>query len=727
MKERISFYIKSITAAYNQVFFADSKWFALALFVASFSDFYTGLSGLLSVLFAIMLSKLSGMNQSLIANGTYTYNVLLVGLTMGAYYQVNSVFFIVLLLASFITLMLSVWLSASLAVKKLPFLSLPFVLGIWIILLSTRGFGAISLSERGIYTYNDMWSYGGSSIVNLYGQINNFPLPHLITVYLKSMGAVFFQNNILAGALITAGLIIFSRIAFTLSVIGFLSGYFFCTLVQGNLSDMEYSYIGFNYILTAMAVGSFFLIPSAGSYILAAVSAPLVSLFAGALSKISSAYMLPLYSLPFTLVVLLILYTLLNRYSVRHLHLVQYQLFSPEKNLYAFHNYAERFKKDTYIHIHLPFYGEWFVSQGYEGNMTHKSDWRFALDFVVKDEKEKTYRFPGQYVTDFYCYNLPVIAPAAGYVTTLQDGIDDNAVGDANLAENWGNTIIIKHSDYLYSKISHIKKESFKVKVGDYVKKGDLLALCGNSGRSPEPHIHFQLQSVPYVGGKTLEYPVSYYISRKNDRHELHSFEVPKEGETILRPIATPLLKQAFHFIPGMKLNFKMSEGKQTKHISWEVFTTATNESYLYCAETQSSAYFVNNETVFYFTAFYGDKDSLLYYFYLGAHKILLSYFEGLTIKDSFPLQGFYKGGLKFVQDIVAPFYLFIKPVYKNTFVGADNPQSPSVVKMKAEAAAFSGNSIQRRIDFEAEISANSIRQFIIKEKGKCITAKNIA
>ena len=70
-----------------------------------------------------------------------------------------------------------------------------------------------------------------------------------------------------------------------------------------------------------------------------------------------------------------------------------------------------------------------------------------------------------------------------------------NNIGDVNLGDNWGNTIIIKHGDYLFSKISHIKEGSFKVRVGDYVKKGDVLAVCGNSGRSPEPHLHFQLQS----------------------------------------------------------------------------------------------------------------------------------------------------------------------------------------------------------------------------------------
>ena len=41
----------------------------------------------------------------------------------------------------------------------------------------------------------------------------------------------------------------------------------------------------------------------------------------------------------------------------------------------------------------------------------------------------------------------------------------------------------------------HISKQNtISVKVGDRVKQGDLLGLCGNSGHSSEPHLHFHIQ-----------------------------------------------------------------------------------------------------------------------------------------------------------------------------------------------------------------------------------------
>ena len=726
LRTYLSFLGRGIRSSYNQVFFSDSRWFALALFVASFTDLYVGISGLSAVVIALVLGNVLGFHKDFLSNGTYTYNVLLVGLTMGAYFRLNAVFFVVLLLASLITLLLSVWLSTSLALKKLPMLSLPFVLGIWIILLSARNFQAMGLNERGIFLYNDLSGFAGIGFVNLYLSLNDFGLPPLLVVYFKSMGAIFFQNHIIAGLLITIGLLVFSRIAFSLSVIGFLSGYFFCTLVQGNLSDMEYSYIGFNYILTAMAIGGFYLVPSIGSYLLAAVSAPLVSLFVGALGSVASGYMLSLYSLPFTLVVLLILYALHNRYRLRYLYPVQYQLFSPEKNLYLFRHYTERFRKEAPVHIHLPFYGEWTVSQAHDGSLTHKDDWRYALDFVVKDDDQKTYRLPGDQLSDYYCYQLPVLAPADGEVVTIEDGISDNRIGDVDLQHNWGNTIIIKHAEQLYSKLSHLKKDSFKVKAGDRVKKGDLLALCGSSGRSPEPHLHFQLQAVPYIGAKTLDYPLSYYVSREHKAYKLHSFEVPAEGECVMRPLSTPLLVEAFHFIPGMKLQFEVEKGSRSETECWEVMTNSADLSYLYCAKTASSAWFSNNGTVFYFTSFAGDKESLLYYFYLGAQKILLAYYRDLLVEDRLPPGELYAGGLKLLQDAIAPFYVFLKTTFSARYASADNTQSPSGLSIQSQVKAYAGSTLSTSVDVELLLADHTIKQINVKEKDLCFSARYI-
>lgn len=736
------FFLKAVPGSYSQIFFSDNKWFAILLLLASFLDPYGGFSGLFAVAVTVLSARIIGLNPVSARNGLYAFNSLLTGLMMGHYYSFSLEFFMVLFLISLLTLFITVFLEARLSGIGLPFLSLPFMAAVWTILLGSRSLGVMALNERGIFTINELWKIGGSSLVTLYEEINSLEIPLALNVYFKSLGAIFFQSNLIAGILIAAGLLLASRIAFTLSLLGFFTGYLFYYFAGGNFSDLLYSYIGFNFILSAIAIGGFFTVPSPLSYLLVIIITPLTGIISSALGNFLQIFQLPVYSLPFNFIVILTLAVLKFRTTAGKLEMALSQQFSPEKNLYKHKNRLERFKNDTYFHIHLPFFGEWTISQGHDGKHTHKEDWQYAWDFVVTDETRKTFRPPGENVSDFYCYNLPVLSPGAGYVINIIDEVDDNPIGGVDIAHNWGNTIVIKHSEYLYSKISHIKKNSFRVKAGDYVKKGEVLANCGNSGRSPEPHIHFQLQAAPFVGAKTLKYPLSYYIIKENfssagsGQYSFHSFDYPLENQVASKPVITPLIHKAFNFIPGVLMNFRITSpasvllkesGIRQDEVRWEVFTDAYNHPYVYCHSTKSCAYFVNNETLHYFTEFIGDKNSLLYYFYLGAHKIMLGYYHGMELKDKLPLEGLYSGFSKIIQDFTAPFYIYLKADYSSVFSFIDDEANPAHIEIRSSASVKTGNRIQRRMDFHFKLKENRIHSFEITEKGKKITAECIS
>lgn len=714
-------YLKSLTAAfansYSQVFFSDHRLFTVCLLIASFADPVTGLSGAIAALAAIAAAYIIGLSPLMIRNGYYTYNALLTGLAMGSCFCFSAAFVLLLVIAAITALLFTAWMEPAAARYRLPVLSLPFIASIWLILLSAHAFSTPLLHVRSAGSYVMPWTMPETgSQQHLDGSIL-----HLVPLYFRSMSAVFFQNSITAGILITAGLLLYSRISFSLSVIGFSAGLLFFHLFYPGMSELNFSWLSFNFILAALGIG-FFLIPSAASYMLVIVAALITGLLISALGILVQPYLLPLYSLPFSICIIMLIAVLSNRYHTRGLHLVQYRFKSPEKNLYAFSAAAERFRKDTYIHIHLPFYGEWQISQGHSGTITHKDAWRHAWDFVVTDESGRSGRAPYARVTDFYCYGLPVTAPADGQVVTIEDGIPDNPVGGMDLKHNWGNTIVIKHAEGLYSKLSHIRESSFKVKPGDHVRRGDLLALCGNSGRSPEPHIHFQLQAVPHVGAETLRYPLSYYVIKENNSYTFRSFDYPAEGDTVIRPTPTALLQQAFHFIPGMKLGFDVNRNGKQYSEQWEVMTDSSNFSYLYCRQSGSVAYFTNNETLFYFTGFTGDTGSLLYYFYLSACKISLSYFPKLKICDVLPLSD-RKSIWKPLQDLIAPFYIFMRSSYTAVYEEADNDQLPKKIKIRSEVLTTGIE--KKKTEFLLEIENDKIKTITVNEANACITAVN--
>ena len=730
-KPQLKFYSDSFINSYSQMFFSDNRIFAYLILLASFVNPYAGIAGAFAVMASIVLAQWLGFDKTFISSGSYSSNSLMVGLVMGLYFNFSIKFFVILFIVSLLCAVLSKAIAIVFAKNNLPILAFPFLLSVWVLLLALRSSTGISLNDKGLFINNELYSLGGIHLVLLYEKLDALALPRVVDAYFKSLGAIYFQYNIISGFIIAVGLLIYSRIAFTLSIIGFASGYFFFQYMNGSAEPLNYNFIGFNYILASICIGGFFLVPSKKSYLLALLVAPLIAVVHTSLGIVFGYLQLPIYSLPFNLMLLVLLLTLKYRSASNNLELVWYQQFSPEKNLYKHRNNIERFSNQSYFHIQLPFFGDWYVSQGNDGTITHLGDWKDAWDFVVTDDMRKTFRLPGNQLTDFYCYNAPVIAPAAGYVYNIIDEVDDNLVGDVDVQNNWGNTIIIKHADFLFSKISHIKRGSFKVKIGDYVHYGDLLANCGNSGRSPEPHIHFQLQATPHIGSKTLKYPISYFVEKKIDSYLFHSFDYPNERSTISGIQTTALLRNAFAFLPGEQIKFEVSamnekDLSEKEIVRWEIFTDAYNSTYILCHNTQATAYFVNNGTLHYFTEFAGDKNSLLYHFFIGARKILLGYYDQMEVTDILPMSGFYSGASTFIQDFVAPFKIYLKGNYVSMFKSADDLNYPTHITISSSAKINSGEKILKVMSFEIELMKNKIQTFKVLSGNKTIVAECI-
>ncbi len=728
-KLALNFFADSFIHSYSQMFFSDNRIFAYLILISSFVNPYSGFSGVFALTSGILIAWWLGFNKTYLQTGVYSFNSLMIGLVMGLYFNFSIQFFIIRFVISIFTTLLSKAIAIVFSKYNLPILAFPFLLSVWALIVALRTSHVVTLSQTGIFVNNELYSLGGIHLVEWFQQLDALPIPRWADAYFKSLGAIYFQYNIISGLLIAVGLLIYSRIAFTLSVIGFITGYYFFQFLNGTAEPLNYNFIGFNYILSAICIGGFFLIPSKKSYLLALLTAPIIAIMHTSMMVVFGYLQLPIYSLPFNVILIVLLLTLKYRTESNQLELVWIQQFSPEKNLYKHHNGKDRFSHQSYFPIHLPFFGEWYVSQGHDGNITHKEEWKYAWDFVVTDDMKKTFRLPGTSVNDFYCYNAPILAPADGYVYDLVDEIEDNPIGGVDLEHNWGNTLIIKHSDTLYSKLSHLRKGSFKVKPGDYVHKGEVVATCGSSGRSPEPHIHFQLQATPFVGSKTMKYPISYYVEKREADYLFHSFDFPEERSTISGIQITPTLKNAFDFIPGKELKFEVSTSDKSKKqlVKWEIFTDTYNHPYLYCHQSKAYAYFVNNGTVHYFTDFYGDKKSLLYQFYLGAYKILLGYYDRIEVSDVIPMSGFYSGAAKFLQDFIAPFHIYLKVEYSSKFKIADDLHPPTCVLIESTATVHAASGVLKKTDFEISVVQGKISSFRVTNNNQTISAQCIS
>jgi hypothetical protein len=149
----------------------------------------------------------------------------------------------------------------------------------------------------------------------------------------------------------------------------------------------------------------------------------------------------------------------------------------------------------------LPFDGFWMVeSGGVDKENSHSwniFNQRYAYDFFIRDENQQTHRTDRRVLENYYSFGKAILAPADGMVIEARDGIRDNPeLGSIDFSARLfrGNFVIIRHAEGEYSHLAHFKKGSITVKRRDEVRRGQILGLCGNSGHSTEPHLHFHVQ-----------------------------------------------------------------------------------------------------------------------------------------------------------------------------------------------------------------------------------------
>ncbi|MCL2236130.1 MAG: M23 family metallopeptidase [Defluviitaleaceae bacterium] len=162
--------------------------------------------------------------------------------------------------------------------------------------------------------------------------------------------------------------------------------------------------------------------------------------------------------------------------------------------------------KDNYqckVDYILPFNGKWTVfNGGVDAGMSHS--WniisqRYAYDFIIMDNKGKSLEGDPKALQSYFCYGQDIIAPADGVVVKVQSRHRDSRVNGVKIYnDTWdirGNFVVIKHAEGEFSVCAHLLPRSITVRKGDRVTQGQVIAKCGNSGNTSEPHLHFQLQS----------------------------------------------------------------------------------------------------------------------------------------------------------------------------------------------------------------------------------------
>jgi murein DD-endopeptidase MepM/ murein hydrolase activator NlpD len=183
--------------------------------------------------------------------------------------------------------------------------------------------------------------------------------------------------------------------------------------------------------------------------------------------------------------------------------------------------------------LRLPFDGEWLV---YWGGRTLEQNYhvadraqRFASDFVIR-RNGSTHNGDGADLTDYYCWDRPILAPAAGTVVAAVEGLADQPIGESDPEHPAGNHVVLALGNSEFAFLAHLREGSVAVQSGEKVSPGQEIGRCGNSGNTSEPHLHFHLQTTPDLAtGEGLPAFFEDYVAdgRPVDRGE------PLQGQVV--------------------------------------------------------------------------------------------------------------------------------------------------------------------------------------------------
>lgn len=122
---------------------------------------------------------------------------------------------------------------------------------------------------------------------------------------------------------------------------------------------------------------------------------------------------------------------------------------------------------------------------------------RLAIDFIKLDKKGRYASNDPDRIANWYGYNSQVLAVADGVIASIDDSYPESTTISEHPSltgeKGAGNYISIKIGKETFAFYEHLKPGSIRVKVGQEVKKGEVIANLGFTGSTQSPHLHFHL------------------------------------------------------------------------------------------------------------------------------------------------------------------------------------------------------------------------------------------
>lgn len=530
-------FIRSVFDGYGSFFALQNPLSKLLIFVCAMiqpASGFTGLLGGLCVVFWLRCLKLKSDNERIeIVNG------ILLGMLIGSLYAPEARTYSFIAAGSLLVVLISSAVSETLTKNlRLPLLGLPYAL-VSFLLLPVMTMMALAPASPALAL--------------------TVPLPTELSELLAPLGAIYFNGTPMGGILVLLGFWLSSPYLALLA----LAASALCCLYLHLLAVPLYLTTSLvsemNGVLTAAVIGGLFATPGRKSIVLSMIAALVACTMSLCATRLLGFLNLPILAVPFVLTTYLFVVALGRKHGGEWVH---FWLTTPalaERTMEDLHIAGVRGVDPRSVGLRLPVEGRWHIYQEINGKHTHQGNWQFAIDLFQLDSSGKSFDGVGNELSEYYCFDKPVYSPAFGTIVGMRADLADNKPGDVDVANNWGNHVIVRLDAGGYCLLAHLRQNSIRVPFGARVYPGLQIGHVGNSGRSPQPHLHVQVQEGVSLESRTVPFHFAGVLTggAEEKNYELNSR--PDEGSEICKAVTDTVLKRAMNLSVGRRFLFEVS------------------------------------------------------------------------------------------------------------------------------------------------------------------------
>lgn len=277
----------------GQVMFQNSPITGLLFLIGLFvGGWQFGAYGLLGTAASTLAARWLGVPSSAVQAGLYGYNGTLVGVALAFYIADDWMLPVYVIFGGVVSAVVAGAVGNVLATWKVPALTGPFVVTTWFFALGVYGLDQLGAGANA----------GRPGFpVAIAGERAALDLSQIWQGLFHGVAEVFFQDSVIVGALFLLGLLVSSRIDSLMAIVGSALGLATGWILGMNAESLVLGLMGYNAVLTLIALAGLFYVLDQNSFVLALVAGAASVVVTVALSAIVAPYGGHVYTAPFVL------------------------------------------------------------------------------------------------------------------------------------------------------------------------------------------------------------------------------------------------------------------------------------------------------------------------------------------------------------------------------------------------------------------------------------------